>query len=113
MNKPLKIVGKNIFWCFLLFLSNCSPDKEVPTHGVYTVEIKQMQFQPAQLEVQKGDTVIFVNHDLVAHNVTEEASKAWASPTLPNDSSWKLVAMQSADYYCTLHPVMKGKVVVQ
>ena len=113
MKNQMKTIGKHFYWCFLLLLCHCSPDSSVPAHSIYTVEIKQMQFQPAQLEVKKGDTVVFVNHDIVMHNVTEETNKNWASPTLPNDSSWKWVATQSADYYCTLHPVMKGKVIVE
>ncbi|MGN6399730.1 MAG: plastocyanin/azurin family copper-binding protein [Flavisolibacter sp.] len=109
----MKTIGKRFYWLFLLFLCYCSPDSNAPAHSVYTVEIKQMQFQPAQLEVKKGDTVVFVNHDIVMHNVTEQTNKSWASPTLQNDSSWKWVATQSAAYYCTLHPVMKGKVTVK
>ena len=98
----------------LAFLLNCctsAPQKTVPK--VYTVTIKQMQFQPAELTVQRGDTVIFVNRDLVTHNVTEESSKAWASAPLPDGASWKLAVTQSADYYCSIHPVMKGKLLVQ
>lgn len=97
----------------ILFLSNCTstPDKKVPK--VYTVAIKQMQFQPAVLKVQKGDTIIFTNEDIVAHNVTEESNKRWSSSPLSTGKSWRLVAEQSANYYCTIHPVMKGKLLVQ
>lgn len=113
MKTLMKTFRKNCYWFLLLLLCRCAPDTNTPAHRVYTVEIKQMQFQPAQLEVKKGDTVMFVNHDIVMHNVTEQTNKSWASPTLQNDSSWKWVATQSADYYCTLHPVMKGKVTVK
>jgi plastocyanin len=72
-----------------------------------------MQFNPAELTVHKGDTVVFVNHDMVTHDVTEEASKAWTSSMLPANESWTMEATQSANYYCSLHPVMKGKIIVQ
>jgi len=110
--KTAIIIRRNIGWCILLILGGCTTQSEKQPHVLHVVEIRQMQFQPAQLDVQKGDTVVFINHDIVAHNVTEQ-DKAWASPTLPNDSSWKWIASQSADYYCSLHPVMKGKVVVE
>lgn len=97
--------------CLLLYSCNTPVAKTAPK--LYTVEIKQMQFQPAELQVHRGDTVLFVNRDLVAHNVTEEAHKAWSSSALATGKSWKLVAAQSANYYCTIHPVMKGKLVVQ
>jgi plastocyanin len=114
MNYVSAIGRTSLFLLQAFFLLNsCStrPDKAVPK--VYTVVIKQMQFQPAELTVQKGDTVIFLNQDIVTHNVTEESSKAWASSPMPNGASWRLVAMQSASYYCTIHPVMKGKLQVQ
>lgn len=79
----------------------------------YTVEIKQMKFQPAELVVQKGDTVVWINNDIVAHDVTEESIKAWTSSLMPVGQSWSLVVTQSADYYCSIHVVMKGKLVVQ
>lgn len=98
---------------WLLFLNGCSsaPAKKEPQKHI--VEIKGMQFQPASLAVQRNDTVVFINHDLVAHNVTEAIKKAWGSPTLASGDSWKMMVTESADYYCTIHPVMKGSLVIQ
>jgi|SRR5215217_3137821 len=113
INKPVlrRMSAGGLGW--LLLLGGCSP---APTKGkpqTYMVEIKQMQFQPAVLQLHKNDTVLFINRDMVAHTATEATSKSWSSPTLPSDSSWKVAIGQSADYYCTIHPVMKGKIVVQ
>ncbi len=79
----------------------------------YTVEIKQMAFTPAEITVNKGDTITFINNDILAHNVTEQSSKLWASPELAPKQSWKMEAKASADYYCTIHPTMKGKIIVK
>ena len=113
---------------FLLFaiglLNSCNPAPEKITPEeyytpekippkAYTVEIKEMRFDPAELTVRRGDTVIFVNHDLVSHDVTEEVNKAWSSSPLPVGKSWSLVVTKSSDYYCSIHVVMKGKLVVQ
>ncbi|HUQ96944.1 MAG TPA: plastocyanin/azurin family copper-binding protein [Chitinophagaceae bacterium] len=99
---------------FALFclVQGCAPGAAKKAPQTHTVEIKGMQFQPASLIVQKNDTVVFVNHDLVAHNATEAATRAWQSPALAGGASWKVVVTQSAAYYCTLHPVMKGTLVV-
>jgi plastocyanin len=78
----------------------------------HTVEIARMEFSPSELTVHKGDTVVFVNHDMLTHDITEEA-KLWTSSKLPPDSSWTMIANQTANYYCSLHPVMKGKIIVQ
>lgn len=82
-----------------------------PKH--FEVEISQMAFKPDMITVDRGDTITFVNHDLVAHDVTEEITKAWTSSPLQNGDAWTLVVQASADYYCSIHPVMKGKIIVQ
>jgi plastocyanin len=82
------------------------------TPTTYTVAIRHMAFQPQTLTLKKGDTVVFINQDLVAHDVTEQSRKAWSSAPLPASRSWRMVATKSAAYYCSLHPVMKGKLVV-
>ena len=78
----------------------------------HTVEIKQMKFDPAELIVQKGDTVVWINNDMVIHDVTEQYAKEWTSSPIPLKKSWQMVVTQSSDYYCSLHVVMKGKIVV-
>ena len=99
--------------CFIFLLNSCTSTPEKAVHKVYKVDIKQMQFQPAELTLQKGDTVVWINHDIVAHDVTEETSKVWTSGPLAPGESWSLVVTESADYYCSIHVVMKGKLIVQ
>jgi plastocyanin len=69
-----------------------------------------MQFQPAELAVNKGDTVVFINRDIVVHDVTEK-DMAWTSSALSTDQQYRVVANTDAEYYCTIHPVMKGKLI--
>src|SRR5678816_2490460 len=95
-------VLRNSTWllCFVFLLNGCTSTPEKAINKVYNIEIKQMQFQPAFLTLQKGDTVVWVNHDIVAHDVTEEKSKLWTSGPLAPGKSWSLVVTQNADYYC-------------
>ena len=79
---------------------------------VHTVTIKGMVFDPAELHVKKGDAVIWINKDIVAHNVTQFPDSKWTSGTLPNGKSWKKDVDKSFDYFCSIHPTMKGKVIV-
>lgn len=79
----------------------------------YIVEIAQMQFNPAKITVHAGDKVTFVNHDMVTHDVTEDPGKTWSSSQLPVNKSWSMTVSASSDYYCSLHPVMKGKIIVE
>jgi plastocyanin len=97
---------------FIIVVAGCA-SPELPGPQTYTVEIAQMKFNPAEITVHKGDTIIFVNRDLVTHNIVEETGTTWASSSLPQGASWSMTATQSAGYFCALHPVMKGKIVVQ
>ena len=67
-----------------------------------------MKFQPAELKVKRGDTVVWVNNDLVTHDVTEETNKLWSSGPLPAGKSWKIAVRQNAEYFCSIHVMMKG-----
>jgi plastocyanin len=80
---------------------------------VHTIEIKDMKFIPETLNVHKGDKVIWVNKDIVEHDVTELTKKEWASSKLAKDASWSLVVTKSENYYCNLHVVMRGKIQVE
>lgn len=82
------------------------------TATFHTIEIKQMKFHPSELRINKGDTVLWINRDITDHDVTEEANKAWTSSRLSTGKSWSKVVTESADYFCSLHVVMKGKLFV-
>lgn len=80
---------------------------------VDTVIIKMMKFQPADIQVNKGDTIVWINEGIVPHDVTEFPDKAWTSDTLKVGASWKKVIDESFDYFCSIHITMKGKVTVK
>lgn len=81
--------------------------------AMHSIEMIQMKFYPAELKVKKGDKVVFVNHDLVTHDVTEESKKLWSSSPLASDQTWILTVTETVNYYCSIHPVMKGRIIVE
>ena len=87
-------------------------DGSADAKTVHTVTIKGMVFDPAELHVKKGDVVTWINKDIVAHNVTQFPDSKWTSGTLTNGKSWKMNIGKSFDYFCSIHPTMKGKVTV-
>ncbi len=80
----------------------------------YTVNIEGMKFVPEKLEIQAGDTVTWVNKDLVPHTVTASAAKIDSGSIAPN-ASWKLKAGRKGqvDYVCRFHPTMHGALIVR
>ncbi|MEO6903018.1 MAG: plastocyanin/azurin family copper-binding protein [Bacteroidia bacterium] len=101
--------GILFFLSAMLFLGCSNQNCYKPKRHI--VEIKDMKFQPENLNVHKGDTVIWINKDIVAHDVTQE-NKAWASTPIASDSSWKKVITRSDAYYCSIHVIMNGKLTV-
>ena len=94
-----------------------TPDT-APTEQAYVptsvaVTIAQMNFQPDTLVAHRGDTVIFTNNDVVDHDVTALPDSAWSSNVLHPGESWKWVADSTAYYFCSIHVVMRGRVIVE
>ena len=88
-------------------------DPQKPSEGeVHTVEIKQMKFYPDEINAHKGDKIVWINKDIVEHDVTQLTKKAWGSSKLASGASWSMVVTQSENYYCNLHVVMRGKIIV-
>jgi len=81
----------------------------------HTIEIRELKFQPSVLTVKVRDTVKWTNNDIVPHTATSTKPKKFDSGILPVGSSWEYVAVKKGTYLynCTLHPNMKGTLVVQ
>lgn len=79
----------------------------------HAVSIAQMKFIPETLRVHLGDTVVFTNKDVVDHDATALPDSSWSSHALHPGESWKWVADTSSDYFCSIHVVMRGTIVVE
>lgn len=78
------------------------------------VSIKNFAFAPTPLTVKKGTTVIWTNDDSAPHTVTSVSGGPLNSGTLSTGNTFSFVFSQagSFDYFCTIHPTMKGRVIV-
>jgi len=124
MKNLLNVFRNSMFLLCMLFLFNgCSSNEnnknetqaraEKPLHAVDTVVIKQMQFTPPILNVKVGDTILWINNDLVSHDVTSDKPHSFYSDTLHVGQSWKMPVTDSAAYHCSIHPTMLGKLVLK
>lgn len=77
----------------------------------HEVVIKAMKYYPEELNVSVGDTIIWVNQDIYTHNVVEIDS-AWFSPLLNPGDKWMHIITSNDIYYCSLHSVMRGAIVL-
>jgi plastocyanin len=80
-----------------------------PTSQTHTVTIEGMRFQPEVLTVAPGDTVVWVNKDLVPHSATSKAG-GFDSKDIQTDKSWRYTIQTTGEfaYICTFHPTMKA-----
>ena len=78
------------------------------------VEIKAHGFGTPELTVPAGTTVTWINHDDDPHTVTSTAN-VFRSPGLDTDETYAYTFTRPGtyEYYCTLHPLMTGKVIVR
>jgi plastocyanin len=79
----------------------------------HDVTIAGLKFTPAQVTVQRGDTVTWKNTDVVPHTAT--AKGKFDSGTIAPGKSYsrKMDQPGEFDYICTVHPNMQGKVTVK
>jgi plastocyanin len=89
-----------------------APGSSVPNNAKF--------YEPPTLTVTKGTTVTWKNADSTLHTVTSGTAEGGESGTVFDSSymaagktfQWTFSDAGTFDYYCTLHPYMKGQVVV-
>jgi plastocyanin len=64
--------------------------------------------------VKVGETVTWVNDDTVAHTATSQGGALFDSGNLPTGGTFRFTFTKAGTYhyFCTIHPWMKGVVVV-
>lgn len=80
----------------------------------HTIIIEGMRFSPETLEIRVGDTVQWINKDIVPHNATA-TNRSFESPELASGASWQYKAERKGNfaYFCTLHPPMQATLIVK
>jgi plastocyanin len=78
------------------------------------VKIDNFSFVPQVLTIKAGTSVTWTNGDDVPHTVVS-TSKKFASSVLDTDGRFSFTFKDPGtyEYYCSVHPHMTGKVVVQ
>jgi plastocyanin len=81
---------------------------------VASVSMDHNTFIPSEITVVPGTTVTWVNNETMPHTVVD-LNKGFRSKTLVKDGSFSLTFTTAGDYkyLCSIHPNMKGKVIVK
>jgi plastocyanin len=84
----------------------------VPAHAeTFRVTIEKLDFSPKEINAKVGDTVEWINKDILAHTATVKGD--W-DVMIAADKSASLVLSKAGafDYFCKFHPNMKGRITV-
>lgn len=75
------------------------------------ISMSNFSYDPLEVTVEKGTTVVWVNKDSVPHNVVGDN---FTSGTLDPGQSFSFTFTEEGtfEYYCSFHPQMKGTVKV-
>jgi plastocyanin len=79
------------------------------------VKIDNFAFMPAELTVAAGTTVEWVNQDDIPHTVVSDDKKTFKSKALDTDDKFSFTfnTPGTYNYFCSIHPKMTAKVIVQ
>ena len=80
------------------------------------VKIDNFSFGPVTLTVPVGATVTWTNRDDIPHTVVStDDSKTFKSKVLDTDDKFSFTFSKAGTYpyFCSIHPKMTGKVIVQ
>ena len=109
MKRTVFVVALSLF--ALSMLAAGTKHRKPKTH---TVVMEAMVFRPAALTINSGDTVVWINKDIVEHTATS-AIAGFDSKMIRPGNSWKHTIRTKGvlPYVCTYHPTMKGPLQVK
>ncbi|HXS14682.1 MAG TPA: cupredoxin family copper-binding protein [Candidatus Saccharimonadales bacterium] len=84
------------------------------TAGKNAVTIQNFAFSPATLTVKVGDKVTWTNQDSAGHSATADDG-SFDTGVLPQGQSGSITFNKAGTYtyHCSVHPMMKGTIIVQ
>jgi plastocyanin len=113
---------RNVRWFLLVlaavaatgFMPGITAAATGPKSTTHTVVIEAMRFDPQELTVKVGDTIVWINHDPFPHTATA-VGRQFDSHEIASQRSWKYTASRTGVfiYACSLHPTMLGTLRVE
>lgn len=96
----------------ILLLSGCTQQQNNP--GINTVSIDNLAFNPNTLSIANGTQVTWINNDSTDHTIIDEGGLFNSGTIIPGKNfTYTFTTAGSYNYYCSLHPSMRGTILVQ
>ena len=89
-------------------------DEDAPAIAM-TVHIKDGEFDPRDVDIEAGGTVMWINDDVASHDLQFLAPNKLYSGVIKPGQAWihTYAAAGTYAYFCDFHNTMKGVVVVR
>jgi plastocyanin len=86
-----------------------------PKAQAQQIEIRNFAFAPKSLTVRAGTRVVWTNRDEEPHVITSAGSLFASSKGLDTSDSYAVTFSKPGTYayYCSIHPMMVGTIIVQ
>jgi plastocyanin len=114
--RTLTVVGALLSIAALASCAQSEPARNRRQPTTHTVIMEGMVFRPDVITVATGDTIVWLNKDMVPHSATSAAA-GFDSQVIAANKSWRYMVHQEPgdfDYICSYHPTtMTAKVEVR
>ena len=94
-------------------LSSVSANAQSRPAPAQEVKIDNFSFGPATITVAAGTTVTWTNRDDIPHTVVSDGTFKSKAMDTDEKFSYTFAKPGTYSYFCSIHPKMTGKVVVQ
>jgi plastocyanin len=115
-NVWIRSVAIPVMMAIVLFLGSplVRANAQPPSPATAEVKIDNFSFGPDTLTVAAGTTVTWINRDDIPHTVVS-SDGVFKSKALDTDDKFSFTFTKAGTfaYFCSIHPKMTGKVVVQ
>jgi plastocyanin len=98
-----------------LALAGCGSSSTSTSSTAVHTTIRHFAFIPSPIRVTIGQTIEWTNEDVAPHNITYLSGPEFrSSATLRTGATFSVKVTQPGTiyYYCSIHPWMKGTIVV-
>ena len=119
-NIKLHYILKMKFICllFLIIFSGCTSIDEnikvsITDEKIVEVAIRESDYNPKDISIEKGTTIIWTNYDSQGHTVTIDGLLDSKTINKGKTFSYSFNDIGEYEYYCKIHPDMEGTIIVQ
>jgi len=114
MKTQKSVVAFTVFMLTMLALYGHGVASSAKAATGAQVNIDNFSFSPTTLTVKAGTSIKWTNRDDIPHTVFSDQN-AFMSKTMDTDESFTFTPTKPGTYtyFCTIHPKMTGKIIVQ